>query len=478
MKKQCAIILAAGKGTRMKNSNKPKALNEVLFEPIIDLVLNACKNFDHKKTCVVVNAETDLIKNHIKDRAVFAIQNQAKGTAHAVMCAKNFLEDNINYNVFVCCGDSPLMDSTTIEQARQLHEQKNASATIISTELKNCNGYGRIIRSKNNENLIKIVEDKDANLNEKEVNEINSGAYWFNVRKLLQTLNKIQNNNSNNEYYLTDAIEILLANHNNIEIFKTQNSEFCLGANTKEQLMEINEILRLKTIRNLIKNDVEILCTDGIIISQNVEIKPKTTILPGTIISKNSIIGSNCKIGPNSVIENSIIGDNCTINSSQVYESKIEDFVKIGPFCHIRPNSKILSQVKIGDFVEIKNSKLGEGTQVSHLTYIGDSDVGKNVNFGCGVVTTNFDGVNKNKCEIKDGAFLGCNTNLIAPVKIGQNAYTGAGSTITKNVPDYALGIERTRQINLKDFSKTKLAGRKLKFNQKSKNNSTKKPQI
>lgn len=475
MKKQCAIILAAGKGTRMKNSDKPKVLNEVLFEPIIDLVLNACKDFDQKKTCVVVGTKADLVKDHIKNRAVFATQAQTKGTAHAVLCAKEFLENNIDYNVFICCGDSPLMDSTTIEQARQLHEQKNASATIISTELENCNGYGRIIRNENNKNLVKIVEDKDANPNERKVHEINSGAYWFNTRKLLQILNKIQNNNSNNEFYLTDAIEILLANQNNIEIFKTQNSEFCLGANTKEQLMEINEILRLKKIRDLIKNNVEILCTDGIIISQNVKIKPKTMILPGTIISKNSIIGSNCKIGPNSIIENSIIGSNCIINNSQIYESKIEDFVKIGPFCHIRPNSKILSHVKIGDFVEIKNSTLGEGTQVSHLTYVGDSDVGKNVNFGCGVVTTNFDGINKNKCEIQDGAFLGCNTNLIAPVKIGQNAYTGAGSTITKNVPDYALGIERTKQVNIKDFSKTKLAGRKLKFNQKSKNNSNEK---
>lgn len=464
MDNKCAIILAGGKGSRMKK-NKPKVLCEVLFEPIIKLVLQACKNFKSENRCVVVGAQSELIKNCIKDQAVFTTQIQPKGTAHAVLCAKIFLENRINSDVFICCGDSPLMDTETIDETFNMHKKNNFSATIITTELKNCTNYGRIIRNKNKQ-LVKIVEEKDATPSEKEIKEVNSGAYWFNVRDLLSILTKIKNINANKEFYLTDAIELLISNKKKVGIFKTKNSEFCLGVNNNEQLFNINQILREKIIYNFIKNGVEFINLDGIIITPDVKIEPNTKILPGSILTKGTIIGKDCVIGPNTIIENSHIGDNCIINSSQIYKSKIENNVKIGPFCHIRPNSKILNQTKIGDFVEIKNSTIGEGTSVSHLTYIGDSDVGKNVNFGCGVVTTNFDGINKNRCEIQDGAFLGCNTNLIAPVKIGKNAYTGAGSTIYKDVPAEALGIERSKQINVKDFSKTKLAGRKLKVKQ------------
>lgn len=462
MDNACNIILAGGRSTRMKKE-KTKILCEVLFEPMIELILQACSNFKPKNRCIVVGEQSEQIKNYVKNRATFINQSQPKGTAHAVLCAKKFLENNLESDVFICCGDSPLIDSKTIEEALIIHRTKKASATLITTELKNNKGYGRIVRDKN-EKLIKIVEEKDANQFEKKIEEVNSGTYWFKVKDLLKILNKVENKNASQEFYLTDTIEIFISKKLKVETFKTNNSEFCLGANTNKQLFELNKILQKKIINSLIDKGVEFITLDGIIISHNVKIEPGTKILPGSILIKGTNIGKNCVIGPNTIIESSYIGNGCKIKSSQIYKSKIEDFVEIGPFCHIRPNSKILTQTKIGDFVEIKNSTLGEGTSVSHLTYVGDSDVGKNVNFGCGVVTTNFDGVNKNRCEIKDGAFLGCNTNLIAPVKIGKNAYTGAGSTITKNVPDNSLGIERSKQINVKDFSKTKLAGRKLKF--------------
>lgn len=462
MNNKCAIILAGGKGSRMKKE-QPKVLCEVLFEPMIKLVLLACKNFKTENKCVVVGEHSEQIKNCVKNMAaVFAFQPQPKGTAHAVLCAKNFLEKNINSDVFICCGDSPLMDSKTIDEAFELHKKNNSSATIITTKLKDSTNYGRIIRNKD-QKIVRIVEEKDANSSEKQIKEVNSGAYWFNVKNLLQVLTRINNANANKEFYLTDAISLLISDKKNVETFNTKNSEFCLGANNNIQLLELNQVLRKKIIYDFIEQGVEFVNLDGIIISPNVKIMPGTKILPGSIIIKNSIVGKNCIIGPNTIIENSSVGEGCIINSSQIYKSKIESKVKMGPFCHVRPNSNILSQNKIGNFVEIKNSTLGEGTSVAHLTYVGDSDVGKNVNFGCGVVTTNFDGVNKNRCEIQDGAFLGCNTNLIAPVKIGKNAYTGAGSTIDKDVPDESLAIERSKQINIKDFSKTKLAGRKLK---------------
>lgn len=462
MNNKCAIILAGGKGSRMK-TNKSKVLCEVLFEPMLQLVLLACENFEIKNKCLVVGQQSELIKNCVKDQiGFFATQTEPKGTAHAVLCAKSFLESRMDSDVFICCGDSPLMDAKTIDEAFNLHRKNKSSATIISAEIQNSTNYGRIIRDETGR-IVKIVEEKDATSNEKKIKEVNSGAYWFKVEALLNVLTKIKNMNANNEFYLTDAVELLISNKKEVSIFKTENSEFCLGSNNTEQLFEINQILRKKVIYNFIKNGVEFINLDGIIISPNVKIGPNTKILPGSILTKGTVIGENCIIGPNTMIENSCIGNNCRINSSQIYKSKVENNVNIGPFCHVRPNSKILSQTKIGDFVEIKNSTIGEGTSVAHLTYVGDSDVGKNVNFGCGVVTTNFDGINKNRCEIQDGAFLGCNTNLIAPVKVGKNAYTGAGSTIYKDVPDDSLGIERSRQINVKDFSKTKLSGRKLK---------------
>ena len=236
-----------------------------------------------------------------------------------------------------------------------------------------------------------------------------------------------------------------------------------MGANTHADLYQLNKIATKSIINGHIRNGVEFLSEDGILISPTVSIGRGTKILPGTILRGDTVIGENCVIGPTALIENSKVGDNTTINSSQVYLSQVDNDVKIGPFCHIRPNSVIHHHVKIGDFVETKNSKIGAGTAISHLTYVGDSDVGKNVNFGCGVVTVNYDGVKKNRCTIKDGAFIGCNTNLIAPVTIGENGYTGAGSTIVKEVPDEALGIARAKQKTIKDFSLKKLANRKKK---------------
>ena len=460
MPSDCAIILAAGEGQRM-GSDVPKVLCEVLFKPMIGWVIGACQDAKIGDRCVVVGFKSEQVVDFLGDDAKTVFQDKRRGTAHAVLCAKSFLREHINANVFVCCGDSPFLDGKTIISALDMHKSNGAAVTVITANLENPKGYGRIVRTGGN--ISKIVEEKDSNEQERKIHEVNSGAYWFCVKDLLDVLEHIKPINNQNEYYLTDAIALILARKKTATAYLSENPLVAMGANDRLNLFKLNEIYRKILIERFMNHGVEFLSMDGIIISPDVKIGTGTKILPGTILKGKTCVGKNCVIGPNSLIEDSKIGDETLVNSSQIYQSVVDNNVKIGPFCHIRPNSRISHHVKIGDFVEVKNSKIGAGTSISDLTYVGDSDVGNTVNFGCGVVTINYDGVNKNRCKIKDGAFIGCNTNLVAPVAVGKNGYTGAGSTITKDVPDYALGIERGKQVNVAEFSKSKLAGRKLK---------------
>ena len=270
-------------------------------------------------------------------------------------------------------------------------------------------------------------------------------------------MDEIKPNNAQGEYYLTDSVFIALNKGKRANAYISENPNVVLGANDRKGLLLLNNIARMAIIEKHMENGIEFNCTDGITIGRDVKIGLGTEILQGTIIKGNTVIGENCVIGPNCLIENCEIGDNVTLNYVQAYESKIEEGAKIGPFVHIRPNSVIGKNVKIGDFVEVKNSNIGENTSIAHLTYVGDSDVGSRVNFGCGCVTVNYDGVNKNRCKIGDNCFIGCNTNLIAPVKLGEGVYTAAGSTITKDVPDYALAIERGELKFREGYSKRKL---------------------
>ena len=462
LKDAFAIILAAGKGTRM-DGNVPKALIEVMFKPMIDWVLKACDEAEIKKKFVVVGFKAEEIIAHVKSAAKPIFQKQLNGTAGAMLSCEEILKQSDCSNVLVCNADSPMLDSKTFKKAYQKHVEEKADVTVITAKVLNPEGYGRIVKSENNQ-LAAIIEEQEANEFEKKIDEINSGAYFFNIKSLLKVLHKIKSKNSKNELYLTDAIELIVKNNEKAIVFNSHNQDICLGANCKADVLKINELMNKRKIESLLNSGVNLISTSGVLISPEVEIKKNTVIHPNTIIYGNSKIGENCKIGPNSLIKNSEIGNCCEINATQISDSSIGDFTSTGPFCQIRPNCKIGCHVKIGNFVEVKNSKVGSGTSIAHLTYVGDSDVGKNVNFGCGVVTVNFDGVEKKRCLIADEAFIGCNTNLIAPVKLGKCAYTGAGSTITENVPDFALAIERGQQINVAHYSKKKLAKRKLKF--------------
>ena len=357
------------------------------------------------------------------------------------MQAVPFLEKDTSGNTLVLCGDAPFIDPNTIKKALEVHESQKNAVTVITAELDQPKGYGRIIRSE--KGISGIVEEKDADEEQKAVREVNSGAYWFRTADLIELLGKPDCSNAQKEYYLTDTVSIAISEGKNAGAYSSPNADIIKGANDRKDLLALNTYARMAVIEKHLENGVEFTCLDGITIERDVKIGAGSEILSGTILRKGTVIGENCIIGPNTILENCKIGCNVKLNNVQAYDSTVDDGVKIGPWVHLRPNSHIKSGVKIGDFVEIKNSTIGENTAVAHLTYVGDSDVGKKVNFGCGTVTVNYDGIVKNRCVIGDNCFIGCNTNLVAPVTLGKGVYTAAGTTVIKDIPDYALAIDR-----------------------------------
>lgn len=435
-----AVILAGGQGKRMK-AEMPKPLFKVLGEPMLSWVISACEAADISDICVVKGFKGEMIDEYLGGKYKTVLQAERLGTGHAVKQAVPFLEEDAGGHTLVLCGDAPFIDAETIKEALVIHKQQNNAVTVITAELDEPFGYGRIIRSAGG--ISGIVEQKDATEEQRLIREVNSGTYWFRTADLIELLGKLENNNVQNEYYLTDTVSIALAEGKNAGAYKSENPDIIKGANDRKDLLELNTYARMAVIEKHLANGVEFTCTDGVVIERGVEIGAGTEILPNTMIRKNTAIGRNCKIGPNTVIENCKIGDDVNLHTVQAYESEIEAGVKIGPYVHIRPDSVVKSGTKIGDFVEIKNSVIGEKTAIAHLAYIGDSDIGKRVNIGCGTVTVNYDGIAKSRCVIGDNCFVGCNTNLIAPVKLGKAVYTAAGTTVTRDVPDYALAIDR-----------------------------------
>ena len=435
-----AVILAGGQGKRMK-AEMPKPLFKVLGKPMLHWVITACEAADVADICVVKGFKGEMIDEYLGKKYTTVLQAERLGTGHAVQQAIPFLENDTSGNTLVLCGDAPFIDEDTIRNSLAVHEEQGNAVTVITAELDEPFGYGRIIRSA--KGISGIVEQKDATEEQKAVKEVNSGAYWFRTADLVELLGKLDNNNAQKEYYLTDTVSIAISEGKNAGAYKSDNADIIKGANDRKDLLELNTYARMAVINKHLANGVEFTCTDGVIIERGVEIGVGTEILPNTILRRNTAVGKNCVIGPNTVVENCNIGDDVSLNTVQAYDSVIESGVNIGPYVHIRPDSLIRSDAKIGDFVEIKNSTIGEKTAIAHLAYVGDSDIGKRVNIGCGTVTVNYDGIAKSRCVIGDNCFIGCNTNLIAPVKLGKAVYTAAGTTVTRDVPDYALAIDR-----------------------------------
>lgn len=460
MNKTACIILAAGDGKRMK-SVKPKVLMEVLFKPMLGWVLDSVEKLSPDEICVVVGNGEDKIDAYLEQRGgkyTTMRQTVRLGTGHAVMQAEKVLKNS--ENVLVLCGDAPFMDDASLQAAYKMHTEGGCGATVIAAVPDNPFGYGRIVRDEKGD-LLKIVEQKDATIKEQHIREINSGAYWFNSKDLLEALPKLSDSNAAKEYYLTDALALIREAGRRTAVCTASHKAVVLGANTRNDLYCLNSFARMAVIGELLEKGVEFPCLDGIIIGMDVEIGQDTVILPNTIIRGKCKIGCGCEIGPNSLIENTQIGDGVIMNNVQAYRSTVDSGAKIGPFAQLRPDSHIGKGVKIGDFVEVKNSTVGDRTSAGHLTYIGDSDVGEGVNFGCGCVTANYDGITKFRTKIGDNAFIGCNTNLVAPVEVGENASTGAGSTITKNVPPDSLVVERAETKIIQNWEKNKLRKKK-----------------
>ena len=462
MENNCAVILAGGEGTRMK-SQKPKVMAELMFRPMIDRVIDAANGAGIDDICVVTGYKAEILESYLSGRTETVRQTQRLGTGHAVMQATDFIAAHKYGNVLILNGDAPFIDSRTVSDALRYHRENGFVQTVISAKIENPFGYGRIVRDKN-ENFVAIVEEASADAQTKKINEINSGAMWFNASALLDLLKAITNDNSKGEYYLTDTVHIARAQHLRVGAFTADNADAVLGANTRVQLLELNEMFRKKVLTRLMENGVSIPCIDGVMIDDGVQIGADTVILPGTIIKEGCVIGSGCVIGPNTVLYKTRIGNNCVLNSVQAEEAEVANDANLGPYVHLRPNTKLGDAVHCGNFVEVKNSNVGNHTAISHLTYVGDSDVGSGVNFGCGVVTVNFNGKTKNRCVIGNDAFIGCNTNLIAPVTLSDRAYTAAGSTITDDVPADALAIARQKQVNKENWVVKKKPYREKKY--------------
>ena len=446
------VILAAGEGKRMF-SRSSKVLCEVTHKPMISWVIDAARGADIENICVVVGNKD--VENAV-DGCSFVYQTERLGTGHAVMCAKDFLKDYPNNDTLILYVDTPFMDSETITESYAIHKETGAVATIISAKIEDPTGYGRIVRKAGE--IAAIVEQADTDDASAKINEINSGAGWFSTKVLVETLGKIGNDNAQGEYYLTDVVSILIESKKKVSVYQATNSEVTLGANSPLDLLNLNDIACQRAIVKHLHNGVHFSSRYGIIIGPDVVIAPGAEIMMGSILYGNTSIGRGAIIGPNTIIRNSTVGENTRLNACQVYESKIGNNVKAGPFSHFRPDSNISDWVDIGDFVELKNSNIGEGTAVAHLTYIGDSDVGSFCNFGCGTVTSNYDGETKYRTVIKDFAFIGCNTNLIPPVTIGERAYTAAGSSISSDIPDGALAIDRGELVIKEGWADKKLS--------------------
>lgn len=450
------IILAAGKGTRFK-SNQIKVLHKLLNIPMVCYVIEALKKVKPEKILVVVcYQKKKVIETLSPYNVVFVEQSEPKGTAHALMSCEKILEKSKEKDILVLYGDAPLIQPELLKNLIQHHQNSNNAVTLISAKLDFPEGYGRIVRDKRG-NIIRVVEEKNADPEEKKIQEVNTGIYMFKISELLPALSYISPDPIKKEYYLTQIIEVFYKMNKQIGEVKTNQIEDIIGINTRYELAHAISILKRRKIKNLSKRGVTFLDPENSWIDFTVEIGKETVIYPHVILEKNTIIGEECIIYPFVHIIDSKIGNRVKIlSSSMIEESQIEDNAQIGPFTHLRPKTIIKNNAKVGNFVEMKNTIFGAGSKAGHLSYLGDSEVGENVNIGAGTITCNFDGIKKYKTLIEEGAFIGSGTELIAPVKIGKKSYIGAGSTITKDTEPYSLTVARAKQVSKPDWVKRK----------------------
>jgi len=438
MKKIAAVIMAAGKSKRMKTKT-PKVLHSLMGKKLIDYVLDACISAEIGEVVLIVGHKKEKIEEYLGDRVKYAEQNEQLGTGHAVMQAMPVLKD-FSGDIIILSGDMPLLTCETIKSFIKFHREKDAKLSLLTAVMDEPGKLGRVIRGRD-DSLERIVEAVDANSDELKIREVNTGTYVFNADYLREILPKIGRPNVQNEIYLTDTIVVSCESGVKVEAMICPDHRESLGVNSRADLAIAAKTIKSKINHELMMSGVTIYDPDNTYIEASVEIENDTAILPGCMILGKTKIGSDCVIGPNTRIIESIIGKGTIISESVIIKSELGENNEIGPYSHLRPDSKTGTDVKIGNFVETKKSTFGNNTKASHLSYIGDATLGRDINIGAGTITCNYDGVKKNPTTIKDKAFIGSNTCIIAPRIIGEGAATGAGSVVNKDVPDWTLAV-------------------------------------
>lgn len=430
----------------------PKVVHKVAGLTMIQHVVEAVQAAGITDILVVVGHGREYVQQALTGMDVdFVVQEQQLGTGHALRQAEAVAKDADT--VLVLSGDIPLIQSDTLAKLLSRHLEDNSAATVLSALVDNPTGYGRIIRN-SDQSLQRIVEEKDANPEQRRICEINSGIYCFNRREVFLRLADLTTSNAQGEYYLTDVLTMMIADGLPVGVTICEDSSDVLGINDRLQMAQSEALLRRRKNIALMQSGVTMIAPDTVFIDKRVTIGEDTIIHPHTIIEGSTVIGPQCEIGPAVRISNSTVGCKVVIETARIIEAHIGDQCTIGPFAYLRPGTRLDKGVKVGDFVEVKNSTVGEGSKIPHLSYVGDAQVGRGVNIGAGTITCNYDGANKYPTFLEDGVFIGSNTNLVAPVRIGRNSVTGAGSTITRDVPEDSLAVERAQQKNIKGWPK------------------------
>ena len=446
-----AVVLAAGKGTRMK-SDLPKVLHKVAGISMLEHVFRSVSAIDPEKTVTVIGHKAELVEQVLAGQTEFVRQTEQLGTGHAVMMAEPVLE-NLTGQTLVIAGDTPLITGESLKNLIDFHINHKNVATILTAEADNPFGYGRIVRNQHGE-VIKIVEQKDASDFEQQIKEINTGTYVFDNARLFEALKNINTNNAQGEYYITDVIGIFREDGEKVGAYTLKDFDESLGVNDRVALATAESIMRRRINQQHMINGVSFVNPDTTYIDVDVEIAPEVQIEANVTLKGQTKIGAETILTNGTYIVDSVIGERAVITSSMIEESIVADGVTVGPYAHIRPGSSLAKNAHVGNFVEVKASSLGENTKAGHLAYLGNAELGANVNIGAGTITANYDGQKKYKTIIGDNVFVGSNSTIIAPVELGDNSLVGAGSTITKSVPADAIALGRGRQTNMAEYAK------------------------
>ncbi len=448
-----ALLLAAGEGTRMK-SKRPKVMHTLCGKPMITWVLDALEELKSRglldRVVAVIGKGASEVREEVGERALCVVQEERLGTGHAVMVAAPAISED---EVLVLAADSPLVTAATLARLCEVHEKEKPAATVLAVTLDDPTGYGRILRDADGR-LRGIVEETEAGREEREIREVNTSTYIFSREALKEALERLGSDNAKGEYFLSDVPGLLAAAGRPVAVCASPGAREFTGINSREQLARAEAMMRERINRRWMEEGVTMEDPSTAYIGAWVKIGRDTLIRPGVVLEGQTVIGEECVLGPGVRIADSRLGNGVVVEQAVVRESEIGDGVTVGPYASLRPGSRLGKGSKAGTFVETKNTVLGEGSKVPHLSYMGDAEIGDGVNVGAGSITCNYDGVSKHRTVIEDGAFIGSDTMFVAPVHVGKGAVTGAGSAITKDVPPGSLGIERSEQRNILQWKK------------------------